>query len=639
MSEKAAPMPARELGIPITAANRITAKTARGFGPDGHDLLCWTTTAESGGHFSAMDLQTGKVVTLPLNHMEAWPLVFGSDGNVYTGSTSGEVLRWNPRTDEWGPLGPALFQWPGASLNHVRALCEGRDKWLYAGSVYGERARLHMETGVVEKLPPLPETGNWYISAAEPLPDGRIAFGCGHKARVFVYDPAQGKDVGQWLPDEWTSDGFVFHIAVGKSVVYATHFPSGRRGAFDLQTGKFLGPVPWPPLTPGQNWSKWGSGPTIDFALLPGTDTAVASDGKVVYQFDPRRPDLPPTRPLAGFTLPPDLELSLRYQVTSDCRIQVYDPIRNRLLRVIAPPQPKVARNLFSLGVGPDGKVYGGAYQSTELFQCDPTTNAFKVLGDHHPGWSGETFSYAIWQDELICASYTNGAVVGYNPKKPWKSEVGNWVNPRRIGFFGQQVYRPLSICVAEDGKIWGVGPAGWGTSGAGVAWIDGKTGKTESAPLPESPNDIVALPGNRLLLCGNRLLRWWDGTANKELASAPPPAPLVSAEPLEAGKIGTRFLFATTNELLVVSTAEPGKVTVEKRFPTPIPCVRALVDNGKAVVGGPQGFATVDLQTGASEHFCSAPLGHRWAFVVAGGAVYFHNGPKLLTAPLPMVR
>lgn len=631
-------MSAQEIGIPITSANRIAVGAARGYLPNGNDLFCWTTTAESGGHFSAMDLKTQKVVTHPLNHLEAWPLVFSSNGIVYTGSTSGEVMQWNSHTDAWGALGKPLFKWPGATLNHVRVLCEGRDGWLYAGSVYGERARIHKETGEIEKLSATPETGNWYVSAAVPLPDGRIAFGYGHKARLFVYDPAQKKDVGQWLPEGWTDDGFIFTILPGKTVVYASHFPSGRRGVFDLETGKFLGQIPWPAASTAEPWSIWSSGAGNDFFVLPGTDTAVACDGKVVHQYDPRRPDLPPTVPMDRFTPPPDIALTLRYALTSDCRILEYDRLRKNVVRSIKPAQPKVARNLHSLTVGPDGYVYGGAYQSTELFRYNPRTKELKVLGDHHPGWSGETFSYTVWKGELVCASYTNGAMVSYNPKKPWKAEIGKMENPRRLGFLGQRVYRPLSTCVSEDGRVWSVGPAGWGTTGGGIAWIDPITLKTESTPLPGDAQDILPLSKNRLLVTSNGLLRWWDSATNKEIAQVAPPIPVNSATLLESGN-PARILLASTNELLIVTAEEPGKVEILQRFASPISCSRALVYKKKAVVGGSQGFATVDLATGAARHFCTTPLGHRWAFAVTEGAVFFHNGPRLMTAPLPEER
>jgi hypothetical protein len=50
-----------DLGVPIQSPTRIPYKTARAFGGSKADLLCWTTSAESGGHFIAMDLKTQKI--------------------------------------------------------------------------------------------------------------------------------------------------------------------------------------------------------------------------------------------------------------------------------------------------------------------------------------------------------------------------------------------------------------------------------------------------------------------------------------------------------------------------------------------------------------------------------------------------
>jgi hypothetical protein len=621
--------------MPVTSAHRIAYRVMRGIGPEGHDLVCWTTTAESGGSFSALDLTTGQVVTHLLHSLEAYPIVAGSDGNIYVGSTSGEVMRWKPRTDEWEPLGKPVFT-GGWAL--VRALCEGPGQWLYAGSPAGRRARIHLETGVVEKLPEIPEAGNWYVASVAALPDGRIAFGCGHQARLFVYDPQQGKDVGQWLPPGWIEDGFITTLTVGPSVVYALHAPSRRLAAFDARTGQLLSQVPWPDDTLGTPWSQWVNvvyGDYLPYFVLPGTDTIMACDGQQVYPYNPRRPDLPPTIPWDQFRPPADLALTMRYEVTTDCRVLEYDGRRLKVVKSLTPPQPQVERLVYSLGVGPDGQVYGGAFQSMLLFRCDPRTGETTLLGDQHPGWSGEIYSFAIRQDELICASYINGAMVAYSPNKPWQCERGDMVNPRLLGFLGQRVYRPFSTCVSEDGKVWSVGSAGWGTTGGGVAFIDPVTHQTEATALPEAPVDVLPLSGNRLLLCSSGRLRWWDGTVNEEIAQAAPPVPLVSATLMEADP-PSRILMASAQELVVVKANQPGQVVVLARHTSPIPCDRALVWKEQAVVGGSQGLATVDLQTGEAQHFCSTPLAFRGAFVVAGEAVFFSAGGHLMTVPLP---
>ena len=625
--------PVDDLGAPITVANRISYKTALAFGPARLDLLCWTTTAESGGSFFGMNLADGKVSIHPLNHLEAYPILFASDGRVYVGSTSGEVFAWEPVSDGWEAAGPPLFRYPGKSVNHVRSLCEGEGGWLYAGSVYGERARLNIRTRVVERLPAIGEPGEWYISAAATLPDGRIAFGCGHQARVFIYDPRSGRDVGQWLPDGWTKDGFCLNLVVGKRVLYATHFPSGRRGAFELTTGKFLGEIPWPPDSSGAPWSHWihssGYGSKLDFYLIPGSDAVVSYDGTVIHRFDPFDPAPVQTIEPSRFHPPPELALALRYDVSFDCRILEYDRSRTNVVRELHPEQPRVERGLFGLGVGPDGNVYGGAYQSTLLFQHDPVSGVTRILGDHHPGWQGETYTYAAVGGELICASYTNGAVVAYDPVRPWDCQEGKMVNPRVIGFLGQSLYRPYSICVTDDGIVWAVGPAGWGSTGGGVGRIDLRAKRIVTTPLPYAPVEVVPLSSGRLLLVADSLLTWWDEDSNRPLASSPSRLVLGGASTL-SGSLRDTLLLLREKELVVAYCGTPGVVVEVKAIPLPMKGSRVIAAGRKAIVGGEEGIVSVDLQSGEIISLSRIPLVWRWTLTVADGWVYFANVARL---------
>jgi hypothetical protein len=94
--------------------------------------------------------------------------------------------------------------------------------------------------------------------------------------------------------------------------------------------------------------------------------------------------------------------------------------------------------------------------------------------------------------------------------------------------------------------------------------------------------------------------------------------------------------LLAATDELLVAKVATPGKVELIARHTCPVPCERALVWKDQAVAGGPKGLAAVDLTSGTARHFCSTPLGLRWAFAVAQGSVFLQDGGNLLVAPIP---
>jgi len=626
----------RLIGTPIQVANTISYKVAPGYGVDGHDLLCRTTTAESGGHFFALDLATGELRTHPLNHLEAYPITPASDGMIYVGSTTGQIMRYDPKTDGWSPLAQAFS---GRGLYHVRCMTEGKDGWLYVGSCYGDRARCRMSDGAVEMLPPIAEAGSWYVSSCATLPDGRILFGLGHQCRMICYDPTQGRDVGQWAPEDWRSDGFCLNLLAGRDVVYATHFPSGRRGAFDALTGEFLGLAPWPAMASGVTWSKWshssGYGSGLDFYLDPETDAIVACDGEKVYRWNPKRPDLPATVALTDFQAPESLALEMRYSVQPEGEYLEWDALRLNVVKERTFPEPPAARGLFGLGVGPDGRLYGGAYQSMRLYRYDPRTSELKDLGNHNPRWSGEIYSMTVREGELITCSYTNGAVVAYDPGRAWECDAQAQVNPRLLGYFGQRVYRPVACCVAEDGRVWGVGPAGWGTTGGGVAFVDPETGQSGSAALPEAPFAVLPIAADRLLVCGS-MMRWWDTRANSELGSCAWPAGaaggavLLSADP-------PRVAYCGAKALSVVTIGEPGEATVDRTLEAPIACedLRPWRD-GKLVVGGSEGFATVDPATGVWHHFCKSGLPTRYVWQVLGDQVYYGSGAQLYCVGIP---
>ena len=168
------PSEPRVLGLPITDANLISYRVCAGYGPGGHDLLCWVTTAESGAHFCALDLTTQQLDIKPLHHREGYPITPAADGAIYVGSTSGEIWCYRATGSSWKVLAQPWSTSATLDAHHIRVLAAGRDGWLYAGSCFGERARVNERTGEVQPLPALAEKGNWYVSAAVPLPDGRI---------------------------------------------------------------------------------------------------------------------------------------------------------------------------------------------------------------------------------------------------------------------------------------------------------------------------------------------------------------------------------------------------------------------------------------------------------------------------------
>jgi len=322
----------------------------------------------------------------------------------------------------------------------------------------------------------------------------------------------------------------------------------------------------------------------------------------------------------------------LKYGVTTGLPVLEYDRCRLKAVREKTYEQPRVQRGLFGLGMGPDGCIYGGAYQSTHLFRYDPKTDKVTDLGDHNPGWSGETYSFCQRGQELVCASYTNGAVVLYDPARPWECDNVKQINPRFAGCFGQYTYRPLACTAASDGKVWGVGPAGWGSTGGGVSWVDPQTAKSGSTRLGTAPFAIGELEPGQLIVCDGAALRWWDAAKNVEIAHAAWPGGGAAAAALMVAPDvprPARLAVLDAQNLHVLRLPEPGKAEVEVTTPLPFAASRVLWDGTKLIIGG-AGVAEFGPATGQWTKLCAAGPGCPYAFVATAEGIYFTSGPNL---------
>ncbi len=484
----------------------------------------------------------------------------------------------------------------------------------------------------MQPLPFIAEPGDWYVCSAMPLPDGRIAFGFGHVARVIIYDPALGRDTADWTPAHWRPDGFIITMTAGPAILYANHYPSGRRGAFAIATGEFLGEAPWPALQHNPKWSRWGHssgcGNEYDFYVLSGSDTIAACDGTTVHLWHPR--DGARTLPLAEFEPGAALAREMQFGVTTDLRVLEYARHRTAITAQRTLPQPRVERGLFSLGLGPDGCLYGGAFQSMHLFRFDPRRGELCDLGDHHPGWSGEIYSFCQRGRELVCCSYIDGAVVIYDPAQPWVCDHRRQVNPRFVGCFGRFTYRPFACTTDHRGRIWAVGYATWGLKGGGVTWLDPDTGATGRTHLPTAPFYVAELVPGRLLAADETTLHWWDTATNTACATlAWAQAPVHDVTLLAPDRIA----FVTDQHLHFATLAAPGSLTFTASHPLPFTPTRVIWSEGRIVLGG-AGIAEFDPATGAWTPLATTGPSSRYAFAATRDTVYFTAGPCLLSVP-----
>ncbi|WP_166345487.1 PQQ-binding-like beta-propeller repeat protein [Phytoactinopolyspora limicola] len=84
---------------------------------------------------------------------------------------------------------------------------------------------------------------------------------------------------------------------------------------------------------------------------------------------------------------------------------------------------------IISLGSGPDGNIYTGAYLSPPgMGRFDPDGDGFDLLAG-----SGQIEGYGTFGDDLVFGRYPQGSLYRYDPSRPWQTGT-NPENPLPIG-------------------------------------------------------------------------------------------------------------------------------------------------------------------------------------------------------------
>lgn len=106
----------------------------------------------------------------------------------------------------------------------------------------------------------------------------------------------------------------------------------------------------------------------------------------------------------------------------------------------------------YSLETGPDGKIYGSTGIPLRFFRFDPETGEMKNWG--LGGNGGHINDLCVQGGKLYGAIYGPGALVVYDPNKPWEdvrlAEAGN---PRELYSNQELIGRPFSMLAHPDGK------------------------------------------------------------------------------------------------------------------------------------------------------------------------------------------
>nr|MDO8114897.1 hypothetical protein [Candidatus Sigynarchaeota archaeon] len=351
-------------------------------------------------------------------------------GKIYVGSIQAAAFFcYNPTTDQISYLGDA------AGEDFVLTCHPGPDGRIYGATYPNAKVVVYNPAnGQIQDLGRMHPTES-YVRDLAVAENGKVFCGIGSKADIIVYDPLSGNKTSI-LPAQYKNNSFAYTMDTEDDVVYAYMLFDYSVLIFNATTNALLKEV--------KNASilRQISGGSVLVANLSG---GYSRFNRSTHGLDP-------------YTTPPyslcDVDAGIGFSADSQA-FAAYNVTTGLPMNTVDVSQDGEGMSIFSLGIGPDGCIYGGVYNLLHLFRYSPGTSSLSDLGTPIPGASGEFYSFLDFNGKLYMASYTYAILSVYDPAQPWNPGTSNTSNPRKIGPVGDEQYRPPALVAGSDGRVY----------------------------------------------------------------------------------------------------------------------------------------------------------------------------------------
>ncbi|EHK85637.1 PQQ-binding-like beta-propeller repeat protein [Saccharomonospora azurea] len=455
----------------------------------------------SPSRFSAVDMVTGERLlteAIPSSTL-TWAYATTPDRTVYIGTSSGEVLRFDPDS---------------VSLERVADKPFGETYfWDAQSNPGGEVFFATYPGGKIISYDPASDTwhdhgvqreGNRYVRSLAV--SGDVVYGGGGTADAAVtrLDTTTGEVATIPLPAGYENEEFVYDLSVADDLLFARPTPSSDVLVYDLAGEEWVDTLPGMvglEVSPAVRTSDSGTERTE--VLLPKI-----GGGVLAYDLDTREQrtvslDLGGAS-ARGWGLQ---ELGLEgfpgkslVTATSKAVFHAWNPQtgETRSVRTDAAGTPFLIRSLAS---GPDGDVWAGGYASPPgVARVDADTGAAELL----PG-PGQVEGMVAHGDHLVIGTYPGGWLYSYDTTRPWE----NGTNPPPRVAIGHGQDRPVAMTSAGDVVAVGSVPD-YGHLGGALTLFDPRTRELEVIEEPIEDQTVIALTYHDGLIYGGTGI--WGG-------------------------------------------------------------------------------------------------------------------------------
>jgi hypothetical protein len=547
------------------------------------------------------------------------------------------LLAVNPDTGETrqfnGPLSTEMGSW-GYTVDH-----ENR---IYCGSYYnGHLLRFDPKKEAWEDLGQPGGEKESFICRITTAPDGKIWGGTFPSATLFSYDPKTGmsENFGRMDPEQF----YCYPTAGEDGLIYtAIQFEKVDIVVFDPEKKTKMSLIPVEARKPGRVDLRKG----IDGKIYVKISTAdfwfrVEEGRKLVVVSDP-------SGSFPKSTLPDGRQFS----VIDNKTLRVENPAAEKI-KEISLNYEAAGSFIFTLGTGPDNRIYGSSMLPLRLFVHDPGKGSLANLGKASLA-TGEIYSMAPLGDKLYLCSYPEARLSVYDPKKPLRFGEEENANPRDLVSLGEGLYRPRAMIAGPHGKVYVGGYPDYGLHGGAIGIYDPQKGEKRVYRhiIPNQSIASLAYIKKWDLLAAGSSVRGGNGTRPIEKE-----AKLILWDPKEEKKIFETVPVSEAKTILSLAATEDGMLygitDNEKGFVLDVDqrVVKKVFDLGfkdpleislqpgpdRRLYGLAQGVIfAIDPRSDDVSLIARPPVSIDSGMAISGRKIYFGSGANLWEFELP---